>query len=634
MKKIMPAILFFLITVSLLYAEEKPFSGSIKVGTEINDINDNTTKVNEYNKEKDKDFFPKLGVDLKYNKDDIFFKISGDYNKVDNQKYELDFDLKRYVIFQGNYDRYYHQLEKDLLSNLWAHAANRDSNGYGVGPTVPLLGPSGTMGAATVYNSDISTIKNYGISYRDFKNKVEFHIPSLKGVTIGFANRIQERDGYAHQTALSHCSSCHILGKDKRIDEKTKEYTPYINAKIGTLSVGYSFAKIDYDANPIETYVPDPSGSPTALPASSFQSPFYNRAQYDYTTGSLPFDKEPESEKTKHNLKIKYDISKDSYVYLNGAITKAKNTSTDGLYDPLNGNYGKEIALDYRSIDLKYHSKLTKNLTLNINAGYKRYDNDDVFVDVIDRTNPASAPGGAITLVQGLINNNPGKYNPDYTFDFTRQSLYNRDEYNLGINLNYRMSSLLSFLLEGDVTKISRDNAHEYEVTEDTTKYASKIQANIKPSSTLTSKIYYKFTKISNPFTYFKAGCAEDFTRLDGSGNPKYYGPAAGLYMWDALYNNIVYDTRKAGMSIEPVTKHEIYADINKNINAKTTVNFFGKIEDSKNDDLKTYEWQKKVYKTGVTFNYLANQKLNFYGGYNFLGEKYESIICASYYDG
>jgi hypothetical protein len=104
--------------------------------------------------------------------------------------------------------------------------------------------------------------------------------------------------------------------------------------------------------------------------------------------------------------------------------------------------------------------------------------------------------------------------------------------------------------------------------------------------------------------------------------------------MWDALYGPIVYDTRKAGMSIEPTAKHEIYADINKNINTQFNVNLFGKFENSKNNHLKTYEWEKKAYKAGVNLSYLTTDKINFFGGYNFLGEKYDSILCASYYDG
>lgn len=632
MKKLTLVVLSTLLTCSLLWAEEKRFSGSMSVGTEVNKIDDKATKVNEYNKESDKDFFPKIGVDLKYDNDGIYLGLSGNYNKVDNQKYGLNVDLKRYVIFEGSYGRFFHRLEKDTLSNLWAHAVNVDVSGYAVGLTVPSLGAAGTIGAASVYNSDITTINNYGLSFRDLNDKVELHIPSLKGLTIGFSNRVQERKGYSHTTAMSHCSACHIMGADKRVDEKTTELNPYVDAKLGNLNVNYSFTKINYNNNASQSYTPDPSGSPTALPSASLLSLFYNRAQYDYKTGSIPFDLDPDSDKTKQIIKVKYDISKDTYIFLGSTLTKSTNTSTNGSYDPLNGKFGKGLELEYKAVDLKLHSKLTKNITMNLKAGYKNYDNDDVFVDVNDRTNPATAPGGAVTLVGGLIAN--GQVPAGFTYDFTRQSLYNRDEYNLAVDFNYRLNPVVTLLFYGDMTKISRDNAEEYEVTEDTTKYTAKIQANIKPSSSLRSKIYYKYTKIDNPFTFFKAGCTEDFTRLDSSSNPKYYGPAGGMYMWDALYGPIVYDTRKAGMSIEPTAKHEIYADINKNYNSKLTANIFGKLEDSKNDDLKTYEWQKKAYKAGVNLSYLVKEKLNFYGGYNFLGEKYESILCASYYDG
>jgi len=631
MRKLFFFLIFVLIS-SILYAQDNGITGKIGIGTEVNKVDDKSTKVNEFNKETDKDLFPKLKVDLKYKSGDIFFGISGSYNNVDTQKYGLDLDFKRFIIFEGNYERFFHRLEKDNLSNLWAHAVNVDGTGYAVGLTVPSLGAAGTIGAATVYNSDITTVNNYGISFRDLKDKIELHIPSLKGITIGFSNRIQERKGYAHTTALSHCSACHVLGADKKVDEKTTEYTPFIDAKLGNLSVNYSFTKVNYNSNASQSYIPDPSGSPTALPSPSLLSLFYNRAQYDYKTGNIPYDIDPDSDKTKQTAKVKYDISKDTYLYLSSTLTKSKNTDTNGAYDPLNGKYGKDLELEYKSLDFKLHSRLSKNLTMNLKAGYKNYDNNDVFVDVNDRTNPATAPGGAVTLVNGLINN--AQVPAGFTYDFTRQSLYNRDEYNVAIDFNYRLNPVISFIFDADLTNISRDNANEYEVTKDTTKYSAKLQANVKPSATMRSKIYYKYTKIDNPFTFFKAGCAEDFTRLDSSNNPKYYGPAGGMYMWDALYGPIVYDTRKAGMSIEPTAKHEIYADINKNINTQFNVNLFGKFENSKNDDLKTYEWEKKAYKAGVNLSYLTTDKINFFGGYNFLGEKYDSILCASYYDG
>lgn len=632
MKKLWLITLMIIFSSSMLFAGDKSLSGNISIGTEANKVDGLSTKVNEYQKETDKDFFPRVGLDLKYNNKGIFFDFSGNYNNVDDQKYSIGVDLNRYIVFEGSYDRFFHRLEKDTLSNLWAHAVNIDSSGYAVGLTVPSLGAAGIIGAASVYNTDLSTINKYGLSFKDLNTKFELHIPSLKGVTIGISNRFQERTGYAHTTALSHCSSCHVMGVDKRVDEKTTEYTPYIDARLNNLSVNYSFTKINYNNNEFQSYIPDPSGSPTALPSPTFLSLFYNRAQYDYKTGSIPFDLSPDSDKTKQTLKVKYDFSKDTYLFLSSTLSTSKNSSTAGGYDSLNGKFDKELELEYKSVDLKLHSKLTANLTMNIKAGYKKYDNDDVFVDVVDRTNPAAAPGGAVTLVGGLIANS--QVPAGFTYDFTRQSLYNRDEYNLALDLNYRLNPMLTLLFYGDMTKISRDNANEFEVTEDTTKYSAKLQANIKPSSNLKSKIYYKYTKIDDPFTYFKAGCAEDFTRLDSSSNPKYYGPGGGMYMWDALYGPIVYDTRKAGMSIEPTSKHEIYADINKNLTSKLSTNLFGKLEYNKNDDLKTYEWQKKVYKAGINFSYLAKEKLNFFGGYNFLGEKYDSIICASYYDG
>jgi hypothetical protein len=141
-----------------------------------------------------------------------------------------------------------------------------------------------------------------------------------------------------------------------------------------------------------------------------------------------------------------------------------------------------------------------------------------------------------------------------------------------GSFIDYRLNPVISFIFDADLTNISRDNANEYEVTKDTTKYSAKLEANVKPSATMRSKIYYKYTKIDNPFTFFKAGCAKDFTSMIAA----------------TILNTM-------GLLVECICG---------------------------------------AYKAGVNLSYLTTDKINFFGGYNFLGEKYDSILYASYYDG
>ncbi|MCX7990874.1 MAG: hypothetical protein N2999_02400, partial [Proteobacteria bacterium] len=209
----------------------------------------------------------------------------------------------------------------------------------------------------------------------------------------------------------------------------------------------------------------------------------------------------------------------------------------------------------------------------------------------------------------------------------------------LTADLNYKIDKNLSVFALIGLDKIERDNAHDYEVTEETKKYSLKVGANYKPSSILKTRIAYKYTKIDDPFIYFKAGCADFYQRgnvNDTNDDPpySYYNVPLGRYRLDALYGPMVYDRRKAGMSIEPTGEHNIDLSVNYMPSEKIYIDFSGKIKSSKNDDLATYDWKRNIYSANANLNYTLNQDLMVYAGYNYLREKYDSIICASYYDG
>lgn len=661
MKRLIISLICLLITINLSYAEDKSFSGSIKVGGSVVDLKDSATLVSEYNKENKNDINPLIEIKGSYDKD-AYIDFKAKYIHPENQYYKLKFDGNRVFRFETDYQRFFHITSKDNLSNLWAHAGvdyrdnttlapgadgNADPMGVPGFPNVPSTGTTslGQIGSATVYNSDISQQNSYGKSVTEWHNQLVLNIPSLNGVTFGVKTRFLERKGFDHSTVIGHCSSCHVTGYDKKVDEKTTEVTPFIDGKLGKWSFNYSMNSRDFENKAEQTFLYDRTGSPL-----DNSNPFRNRAMFDNTDGAIPANIDPDSSKVTNTLKIRYDFSKNANLIITGILSESTNKSTNEPYDLLRGKYGKELESEYKSIDLKYHRKITKNLTFNLRAYYKTQDNDDVFIDVIERTNPVAAPGGAVTLVDGLQANSyntstnfPGMgleaYPNPLVLDFTRHSLIKRDEMGLNFDLNYRLSNYLNLFALLGYDKIERDNAHDYEVTEDTKKYTLKLGANYKPSSTLKTKLAYEYTKTDDPFIYFKAGCAETFSRgdvndTDGNLPHSYYNVPVGMYRWDALYGPVVYDRRKAGMSIEPTGEHQFDLTINYLPTERLGIDLNGKYKDAKNNDLATYDWKRKIYSANANLNYSVNQDLMLYAGYNYLREKYDSILCASYYDG
>ncbi len=667
MKKLFTVALTLILLSSLLYAEDKSFNGSVTIGASVNDIKDDASLVAKYNKQYKSDLLPLIEIKGSYDKDariDFF----GRYVHPEDQKYYLKFDGNRIFRFQSNYLKYFHITPKQDLRNLEAHAgvdfrdnANTtilvpDGNADPVAvpgfPIVPSTGTTslGQIGSATVYNTDLSQRSNFGKSVSEWSNSLKINLPSLEGVTFGVEAKVLTRKGFDHSTVSAHCSSCHVTGYDKRIDENTTDVAPFIDAKLGKLTVNYRLKSTSFTNKAYQEFKYDRTGSP--LDSSN---PFRNRAMFDNTDGYLPANNAPDSEKNTNILKLRYDFSKNSNLVVKGVVSNAINHETSGSYDILRGKYDKSLELDTKSIDLRYNTKLNKDLRLSLSGYYRTVENDDVFVDVVERTNPPAAPGGAQTLLNGLLGNSyntstnfaavgiepfPGS---NLTFDLTRHSLYNRDEYGLGLDVDYKVSDALTLLGGLYMDKIERDNAHDFEITEETTKYTLKLGAKYKVAKNLKTRLSYRYINIDDPFIYFKAGCAEFYQRpgdlssyddTNGTEPHAYYNVPVGMYRWDALYGPVVYDRRKASMSIEPTGEHQIALDINYLPSDRLSVDLSGKYKTAKNDDLKTYEWKRNILNTGINLGYMLNDKISLYAGYNYLGEKYDSIICASYYDG
>lgn len=617
MKRVIIALICLLVTISLSYAEDKSFSGSIKVGGSAVDLKDSATLVSEYSKENKNDINPLVEIKGTYDKD-AYIDFKARYIHPENQYYKLKFDGNRVFRFETDYQRFFHITSKDNLNNLWAHAGidnPNDSDNFAEPMFNPNIALRNQIGSATVYNTDRSTLKSYGKSISEWANKLLVNLPGLNGITFGVNSKLLERKGFDHSTVTAHCSSCHITGYDKKIDEKTTTINPFIDGKLGKASFNFSINSREFTNNVEQSFLYDRSGSPLTKTGN----PFSDRILFDNTEGYLPANIDPDSSKLTKSIKFRYDFSKNANLIITGLTSDNRNKSTDGSYDFLRGKYDKVLESENKSIDLKYHRKINKDLTFNMKAYYKNQDSDDVYVKIytIPRTLTFTRQSGF----------------PNYS-SFMRHSLYNRDEYGLSADVNYKVNKQLSLFAMLGFDKIERDNAHEYEVTEDTKKYTLKLGANYKPSSTLKTKLAYKYTKIDDPFIYFKAGCAEEFKRLDSSNNPVYYDVTNNKYSLDALYGPMVYDRRKAGMSIEPTGEHNIDLTLNYLPSEKMFIDLSGKYKDAKNSDLATYDWKRKIYSANANLNYSVNQDLMLYVGYNYLREKYDSILCASYYDG
>ncbi len=670
----------------LLAAEEtEGVTGFVEAGAATVDIKDDKTRVNEYSTTIPDD---NSGVYGKFNvegqKGDKIIDLSGEVYDTDSMNYKLELEASRRFRLDSSYDEFTHWLDHDEMSYLNAGIPS----GATAGTTLTGLGypKTGAKNTAGDTIGTFWDVPNY--DWLDSRNVTGYIGKGAERTTLRLqpgrsehqdqhdrqcagANRTGSRsvepaclariscrtktsssfarssrtkptsrsfrtspcisvnvlknvEGIDQSIGMSKCTSCHITGDSKIIDEETKDFTIGATGKFGIVTVDYEYLDRDFNndaSDPTRYYDPALSPNPKT-PYTETNSTFDNRILYDYENGALPYDTTPDSEKHSHTLKARVDLPKDTTMTGSYVYAKMESDKQDAVGLTLNDS---NISTTYDGYGLRITAKPMDRLRVNMKVKVEDLDTDDFSYDMIPINTTSGASLG-------------GASDPSYYTDIERHAANDGDTLTVGIDGIYRLGRKTTLRAGYEYEDFDRD-MDEYGDTETHT-----IKASLKTrfGKDISARAAYKYQDISDPLHNPDASMYID----PNTGMPYYdkdqqLGSGIIVDGWTPgfqigtgpSYGTDFYDLRQADMTNQPETVNEIKLSSTWSpaSDFSATIAFLGRF---KENDLTNSSWTEDTYSPSVSFWYAPSEKLNLNFLYNYMGQRAESKFCQGWYDG
>lgn len=639
---VMAVFALAIIGASVAAAEDESawYEGSLKAGTtwtaqgRLHADESGSKGGLEYNALVGKRWTGVFGGDVNAEKDGWAINFDGLYRDVNDQDYEGMLSLKRVVVYKADYNRLYHRLGHDSLSNLEAHVFSGSGSAAGQSPrsgTDPVTGitydtgGANTIGTASVYHTDLDPTNQYAISRQLFNHSVEFHIPQIPELGISFHHRYEQRAGDKQAMTNSKCRACHIVSDTQQIKEINNDYGPDVNLRIGTMALSYSYRHREFNV--------DNEGMEMLYnrTRNGTVEDFQNRVQYNDRTGELPYSRVPENRRDKHNAKFRWDVSEHTTLNAYYLYSSNENISTRGEYDALTGNYDDTLRLKDNTFGGKITTHVTHGLTINLFGKYQALDNSDVFVEKEELENQGGADDG-LTLAEAYVAHgaDPAEVEEYLELESERVSGYDSNNFKIGLSAAWRVLRNLKLNGEYEFTKENRDHYAHHHVPESTKEHLFKFGADYHFSHSLKFALDTKFAFIDDAYRLNNATCTPD-------GSYGEYGSKGDLddyYDIERAYGPAIYDKRTADRSNRPDQIYEVKFKTYWNAMSMLNANFHVKYRYSKNGEIDGRDWNNNFLMTGL--NIMANpiRNLTIAGGYTYMYDSYDSQYCIAIYDG
>jgi hypothetical protein len=636
-------------------AAESRLGGQIEAGIYGQDIGKDGSKVDEYSGLSD-DTVTGYGVfDLHGASATTSVDLSADMKGSDGPQVDLKLDVNRILRFKGVHSELTHRLSHDRIGYLDA-AVTPPPAGIAVGGTIIPLNPNsipafydpasydpiaGTViayppagatpgygslqqiGRASVFGEDLTPGQVFKIKRTEAKAEADLTLPFLPNVTFHAGVRNEKREGTEQSIGMSKCTSCHVTGGSRNVDENTDEFNAGASGRFGLLTVDYNYKNSEFRENAATpTRVYDPALSPGAAYTAYVEGtnqlstrPFDSRLLYDYSDGALTYDQTPDSKKTGHVLKARVDLPQDTALIGSFVNTRVESKKTD---EPGIWTLGdKTLTSDYDGYGFRLAARPLNTVRVNLRGKLEKIDTDAAVITFI----PMGEYG------QANLNNNlvPGQL-LNTTFTNTYGSVESRDVVTLGADATWRFAPKSTLRFGYEIKTDDRDNEHYGKTTAQT----AEVSVKTLLTKGLTARAGYTFKTIDDPFMHqHAAGFIDPVTGLPYTTNQD---PTPTIGTGD-LYGTAFYDLRQTDLSNQPETVHEAKISStwspSANFSATATVRYR-----QEENELHSSEWKQQTLSPTLSFWYAPAQKLNLTFAYNYLGQRAESRFCQGWYDG
>ena len=512
-----------------------------------------------------------------------YFSGGGTYYEDEDQAYHANIDMQRYVSSEFSYHRFWHWLDHDPLTNLYA--AYNDGTGSDKDAQHPYV---------TYTNHELG--REYGIMRSEMESKTTARVPiDLPFELKTFFNyRKEVRRGERQALTMSKCSACHVVSHSKRVNEYIEDYNPgfiatYRNG-IGRFSVSYEYLDRKFGENsPAPENYYDEAVHPGGKKGHVFDKKIL------YQNQELPYNELPRSRKWSHIAKLN--------AYFPSFST---GLFTGGIYSGTE-NKDQRLRFNLKSIFSRLSNSMIPGLALNVHFRWLDLANESV-----SGTNTST--NEYYTCEDSTWTKNTVNAEQPYS----RNSAMSRDEWEVGFDSSYLL--MRGVTLRGSYLwrQISRDFDYT-QGDDDTEEHIAKVGINARFTPPIIRKpirarLTYKYESIAHPFANVKG--VYTGKRSDVKGVT--YGK---LHEW-----------RTTTVTNLPTRRDEIRFDTTVPILDRLSVTGFYRFTKEENDLAEG--WKNWTHMPSVSIWYAPLEKLNFTISYLYRHGKTSSLLCVPIYDG
>lgn len=326
---------------------------------------------------------------------------------------------------------------------------------------------------------------------------------------------------------------------------------------------------------------------------------FENRLQYDSEVGPVPADFWPDIDKDIGRLDFRWGNDKGLAITANGVWSETENRYTG-------------YKADYTGYVANVAKRFTNNLRLRWRGRVYSIDNDDVFVDTIERVGIAG-PHAGLTYEEIYGRN----------FDHTRYSALDRDAVESKLDVSYRLGRK-GGTIRGlwDFESIDREFYEVLPGEKETTTNILGLSYRVRPMKGLRLDAAYRHAEVDNAFTLINGACST----LESPAYPNPWNPETPQY--EDFQNARVAETTASPSSWD---KAELGAAW---IGGRSTLSARYIYWDGSNSDGDLTDWSRTSQTATVTWWSPGGESWDWYLGYAWQDSSLDSPACIPVFDG
>lgn len=504
--------------------------------------------------------------------DNGIFLFSGHQTTIDDQAFGFSYWTGPHFRIQASYNEFVHNKIHDPLSNL-----------------------AGVSDVKVQRHTDLNPYSEYGIVYSETNARIDYSAHGYEDLKFFASFRDQAREGWKQARAQSKCASCHVVGMDRRVDQKTRDGQVGINLTVKNFRLAVSHLQREFNENGVTpTFTYENAQHPSLLTPV-----FEDRIQYDDDDGPLPFDQIPDVKKFQNNLRLDVNWSSGNFL-ASLANANVENETTNNEFD-------------YNAYLAGIKQKLSQKTTLKLRFRTYEIDNDDYFVDSVERVAIAGPYVGET-------------YREHYGFnpDFLRRSAMNRTVNDGLAELRFRYTKKGRLKFGYRYLSTDRDHLEVSEGKRETVKNTFYVDWRHWLPKSWKFNANLSYSDISHPFANVDGGCNPD---MNTTPVPSPLAPGSVQY-WER------HDAREFNLSKQPSESLSFRLAATRPIKGTTHLMFNARYKDEKNDELDFSTWERDFLMASVYINWMIGEKWSWFGGYNYSEDNTQTHICIPVMDG